>query len=87
MGKVANLESMVLGDCPFLLEHIIIIRRSCFDTDFAVQIKLTKLPLIHCFVFEWYIFFSQAYRGFPRQAILPDLENLTYVNPHILGLS
>ena len=52
MGKVANLESMVSGDCTFLLEHVIIIRRSCFDTDFVVQIKLTKLPLIHCFAFS-----------------------------------
>ena len=30
-----------------LLEHVIIMR-SCFNTDFASQIKLTKLLLIHC---------------------------------------
>ena len=24
---------------------------SCFDTDFASQMKLTNLPLIHCFEF------------------------------------
>ena len=27
-------------------------RTSCFGTDVALQIKLTKLPLIHCFVLE-----------------------------------
>ena len=40
---------MVSGDYTFLLQHVIIMRRSCFDTDFVSQIKLAKLPLIHCF--------------------------------------
>ena len=39
MGKVANLESMVSGDC-------ITMRTSGFNTDFASQMKF-KLPLIH----------------------------------------
>ena len=50
-GKVANLESMVSGDCASLLEHVILMGRSCFDTNFAAQIKLTKFLLIHCFDF------------------------------------
>ena len=48
--KVANLESMVLDHCITLLEHVISVRTSYFDIDFASQVKLTKLPLIHCFV-------------------------------------
>ena len=40
---------MVSGDYTFLLQHVIKMRRSCFDTDFVSQIKLAKLPLIHCF--------------------------------------
>ena len=48
-GKVANVESMVSCDCTSLLEHVIIMGRSFFGTDFAAQIKLTKLPLIHYF--------------------------------------
>ena len=48
--KVANLESMVSVHCTTLLEHVTIMSTSCFDTDFVSQIKLTKLPLIHCFV-------------------------------------
>ena len=49
-GKVANLKNMVSVHCTALLEHGTIIRTFCFDTDFASQIKLIKLPLIHCFV-------------------------------------
>ena len=48
-GKVANLERKVSCDCTTLLEHVIINRRSCFNTDFLLQIKLAKLPLIRCF--------------------------------------
>ena len=40
---------MVSGDCTSLFEQVILMRRSCFDTDFVSLIKLTKLPLIHCF--------------------------------------
>ena len=42
-------ESMVSVHWTISLGHITIIRTSCFDTDFASQMKLTKLPLIHCF--------------------------------------
>ena len=49
-GKVANLENMVSVHCTALLEHGIIMRISCFDTKFASQMKLIKLPLIHSFV-------------------------------------
>ena len=48
-GKIANLESVVSVHCITLLDHVIKMRASCFDTDFASQMKLTKLPLIHCF--------------------------------------
>ena len=48
MGKVANLESMVSGDCTFLLEHVIIIRRSSFDTGFAVQINSSRADFRFC---------------------------------------
>ena len=30
-------------------EHVIKMRTSYFDTDFVSQMKLTTLPLIHCF--------------------------------------
>ena len=45
MGKVANLESMVSGDCTISFGHITM-RTSGFDTDFASQMKF-KLPLIY----------------------------------------
>ena len=35
IGKVANLERTVLVHCTTLLEHVIIVRTSCLDTDFA----------------------------------------------------
>ena len=43
------MEAMVSGDCTVLFEHVVAVRTSCLDTDFASQIKFTKLPLIHCF--------------------------------------
>ena len=45
-GKVAILESMVSVHCTTL--HVIMMRPSCFNTNFASQMKLTKLPFIHC---------------------------------------
>ena len=33
--------------CPC---YIIKMRTSCFDTDFISQMKMTTIPLIHCFV-------------------------------------
>ena len=36
-----------------LFEGVVTLRTSCFDTDFVSQIKLTKFPLIHCFV--WFL--------------------------------
>ena len=48
-GKVTNLKTMVLGHCTILLDHVIIMRKSYFDTNFTSQMKLTKLPSIHCF--------------------------------------
>ena len=39
---------MVSGHCSTLLERVIV----CFDTDLASQIKLTKLPVIHCFEYS-----------------------------------
>ena len=47
--KKSSQLSVVLDDCVALLEHVIIIRISCFDIDFVSQIKLTKPFLIHCF--------------------------------------
>ena len=44
--KVANLESMVLVS-QTVQPYLGIL--SFFDTDLFSQIKLTKLPLIHCF--------------------------------------
>ena len=49
IGKIANLESMVSGHCTTLCEHVISMRASYFDINFASQMKLTKFPLIHCF--------------------------------------
>ena len=48
-SEVANLESMVSVHGTTLLGHITKMRTSFFDTDFASQMKLTKLPLIYCF--------------------------------------
>ena len=48
--KVANFESMVSGHCTTLCAHVVSMRTSYFDIDFASQMKLTKFPLIHCFV-------------------------------------
>ena len=45
-----NLESMVSDHGTTLLEHVLIKRISRFDTDFTLQMKLTKPSLIHCFV-------------------------------------
>ena len=47
--KVANLESMVLVHYTIVLEHVIKIRASCFNTDFISQMKLTMFPLIYRF--------------------------------------
>ena len=49
VGKVVNLESMVSSHCTTVLGHVTIMRTSYFDTDFVSQMKLTTLPLIHCF--------------------------------------
>ena len=49
VGKVTNLESMASVHCTTLLGHVTIMKSSCFDTDFVSQMKLTTLPLIHCF--------------------------------------
>ena len=40
---------MVSVLCTILLDHVIKMRASCYDTDFASEKKLTKLALIHCF--------------------------------------
>ena len=47
--KVADLENMDPGLCRTLLEYVITMRTSCFGSDFASQMKLTKFPLIQCF--------------------------------------
>ena len=49
-GKSSQLEKRSFGSqpCTTLLEHVLIVRTSCFDTDFASQMKLTKLPLTLC---------------------------------------
>ena len=46
-----DLQGTVLGHCTILLEHLIIMRTTCFDTDFTSQMKLTKLTLIYYFYF------------------------------------
>ena len=40
---------MVSGHCTTLREHVISMRTSYFEIDFASQTKLTKFFLIHCF--------------------------------------
>ena len=40
---------MVSVHCTTVLEHVIKMRASCFNTDIVTQMKLTKLLLIHCF--------------------------------------
>ena len=38
-GKGANMESMISGHCTTLLEHVIIMGTSCFDTGFTSEIS------------------------------------------------
>ena len=40
--------------CTMLLEHVIILSISCFDIDFASQIKLAELPLSHWLELEFF---------------------------------
>ena len=40
----------ILLEC-ILVEHVIRIGTTCFDTDFVSQMKLTTKPLINCFVY------------------------------------
>ena len=47
------MESMVLCHCTTLIEHVITMRTSCLDTDFAPQMKWAKLPLIHSVVLTY----------------------------------
>ena len=49
LGHIANLESMVLIHCFTLLGHVIKMMATYFYTVFVSQMKLTILPLIHCF--------------------------------------
>ena len=51
MQGSSQLGSMVSGHCTILLDCIITMGTSCFDNDFVSQMKLTTLPLIHCFVY------------------------------------
>ena len=37
-----------------------IVRTSCFDTEFASQMKLTELPLIHCFEFNQFLVIGEG---------------------------
>ena len=48
VSNVANLENVVSIHCTVSLECVIIERTSFFDTDFALQINVAKLLLIHC---------------------------------------
>ena len=45
VGKVANFESLVSDHCTNSLECVLIMKTSCFSTDFASQMKLTKRSL------------------------------------------
>ena len=49
VGKSSQLGKHFSGDCITLLDRVITVRTCCFDIDFVSQIKLNKLPLIHCF--------------------------------------
>ena len=50
LPKRCNLESMISVHSTTLLERVITVRTSCFDTDFASQfMKLAKLLLIDVF--------------------------------------
>ena len=53
IAKIANLKIFVSAHYTTLLEHVNIMRASCFNMDFASQMKLTKLPFIHCFETEY----------------------------------
>ena len=60
VDKISQHESMVSVHWTISLGHITIIRTSCFDTDFASQMKLTKLPLIHCFVLMSILYWAES---------------------------
>ena len=49
IGGKSNKETMVSVHCTILLEHVIKLKASYFDTDLVSQMKLTTLPPIHCF--------------------------------------
>ena len=66
--KVASLEGMASGHWTNLLDQVLIMGISYSDTDFAPQMKLTKLSLIHCFWKELY----------KKIWLLPSLENSSY---------
>ena len=40
---------MISSHCTTLFEHVLSMRTSYFEMDFASQMKLTKFTLIHCF--------------------------------------
>ena len=53
---------MVPGHCTTLSEHVISMKTSYFNIDFALQMKLTKFPLIHCSVIvAWGSSFRQVF--------------------------
>ena len=60
---------MVSGHCTTLCEHVISMRTSYFDIDFASQMKLTKFPLNHCF--------GLLYHTIRRSEFMPDCTELS----------
>ena len=43
-------KNIVSVNRTILLEHVIKMRATCFDADFISQLKLTRFPLILCFI-------------------------------------
>ena len=58
-GKVANLESIVSGHCTTFHKHVMSMGISYLAIDLASQMKLTKFPLILCFVYYFYSYTLQ----------------------------
>ena len=76
-------KSSQLGKHGFRsLHNVTIIRTSCFDTDFASQMKLTTLPLMVKPVFKTFYQFKEVTSGYVLILLGKILENISVPLPH-----
>ena len=76
VGKIiANLESMVSVHCITLLKRVFLVRTSCFNTDFASQMKLTKLLFVYFTVSSFAKKTLRINHALKSIKFAPDTEN------------